>query len=89
MHIKINLGGKYTFVSFDIPVPVVGWLWDDIHRKYFLEKEIQAQIKKEEMIGKIKKEQKEELEKLKEAGRIFQQAINRANGLEKNGEVKR
>lgn len=38
MHLRVTLGGKYTNVVADIPVPVVDWLWQRIHDKYFAEK---------------------------------------------------
>ncbi len=38
MHLRVTLGGKYTNVVADIPVPVVDWLWQRLHDKYFAEK---------------------------------------------------
>ena len=38
MHLRVTLGGKYTNVVADIPVPIMDWIWQSIHDKYFAEK---------------------------------------------------
>ena len=90
MHIKINLGGKHTFISFDIPVPVIGWLWDDVHRKYFLEKEVLGEIKREEIKEEAKEKSAErktvnqEVQKLIAARKLFEQSVQESIS-ERNG----
>ena len=38
MHLRVTLGGKYTNVVADIPVPIMDWIWQRLHDKYFAEK---------------------------------------------------
>lgn len=54
MHLRVTIGGKYTNVVADIPVPVADWIWQSIHDKYFAEKfEKSAELRKIEAARKM------------------------------------
>jgi len=40
MHIRAVIGGRYTNVVFDIPVPIVDWLWEDLREKMLQKRRI-------------------------------------------------
>lgn len=57
MHLRVTIGGKYTNVVADIPVPVMDWIWQSIHDKYFAEKfEKSAELRKIEAARKMYEE---------------------------------
>lgn len=60
MKIRATIGGKYTNVSVDMPIPVFDWLWQRVHRKYFAEEEIEFEIKKKEMLQEAKERKKQD-----------------------------
>lgn len=44
MHLKVTIGGKYTNIVADIPVPIVDWFWESMREKLFEKKEINKLI---------------------------------------------
>ncbi len=60
MKIRATIGGKYTNISAEMPIPVVDWLWARLHRKYFAEEEIDFEIKKQEKIKQAKEKVKQD-----------------------------